>query len=69
MESATHLNRYRTEKKDGSKEIWMALKDSDAGQAGLRECYKIERKHGEAKGNHGLRRCRYLGWMRYAIQA
>ena len=69
MHSAIHLNRYRTEKKDGNKEIWMALKESDAYRAGQRERYKIERKYGEAKENHGLRRCRYLGWMRYAIQA
>jgi hypothetical protein len=45
----------------------MALKESDAYQSGQRERYKIERKHGEAKENHGLRRCRYLGWTRYAI--
>ena len=31
--------------------------------------YNIERKFGEAKTNHGLRRCRYVGRARYAIQA
>jgi IS5 family transposase len=69
MQSAIHLNRYRTEKKDGNKGIWLALKESDAYRAGQRERYKIERKYGEAKENHGLRRCRYVGWIRYAIQA
>ena len=69
LQSAIHLNRYRTEKKDRNKEIWIALKQSPAYRAGLRERYKIERKYGEAKENHGLRRCRYVGWMRYAIQA
>jgi IS5 family transposase len=69
LKSAIHLNRYRTEKKDGNKEVWIAMKESDAYKAGQRERYKIERKYGEAKENHGLRRCRYLGWIRYAIQA
>ena len=31
--------------------------------------YEIECTYGEAKGCHGLRRCRYPGWMRYASQA
>jgi IS5 family transposase len=69
LQSAIHLNRYRTEKKDGNKEVWMALKASAGYEAGQKERYKIERKYGEAKQNHGLRRCRYLGWIRYAIQA
>jgi IS5 family transposase len=69
LKSAIHLNRYRTEKKDGNKEIWVAMKESEAYQAGQAERYKIERKYGEAKEYHGLRRCRYLGWIRYAIQA
>ena len=69
LKSAIHLNRYRTEKKDQNKEVWIALKQSPAYQAGQRERYQIERKYGEANEYHGLRRCRYLGWMRYAIQA
>jgi len=69
MRSAIHLNRYRTEKKDGNKGIWFEMKESEAYRAGQTERYKIERKYGEAKEYHGLRRCRYLGWMRYAIQA
>ncbi len=47
----------------------MTLKASPGYRAGQKERYKIERKYGEAKENHGLRRCRYLGRMRYAIQA
>jgi len=31
--------------------------------------YKIECKYGEAQEHHGLRMCRYLGRLRYAIQA
>ncbi len=69
LQSAIHLNRYRTEKKDRNKEVWVALKASPGYRASQKERYKIERKYGEAKENHGLRRCRYLGRMRYAIQA
>ena len=69
LRSAIHLNRYRTEKKNGNKRIWIRMMNSEAYRAGQRERHRIERKYGEAKKFHGLRRCRYLGWMRYAIQA
>jgi len=69
LHSAIRLNRYRTEKKDRNQEVWRALKDSPAYRAGQKERYKVERKYGEAKENHGLRRCRYVGWLRYALQA
>lgn len=55
--------------KDGNKEIWTEMVNSEAYWEGQRERHKIERKDGEAKEYHGLRRCRYIGWMRYAIQA
>jgi IS5 family transposase len=67
--SAIILNRYRTEKKDKNKQVWIDLKKTPQYQAGKKERYKIERKFGEAKANHGLRRCRYVGRLRYAIQA
>ena len=69
LHSALHLNDYRTQKKDKNKEVWLRLQQSKAYQEGLRLRYKIERKFGEGKENHGLRRCRYRGRMRYAIQA
>jgi IS5 family transposase len=69
LHSSLKLNKYRTEKKDGNKQVWVELLASDEYQAGQRVRYKIERKFGEAKTNHGLRRCRYLGRMRYTIQA
>jgi IS5 family transposase len=69
MHSGILLNRYRTEKKDKNKQVWIELKETPQYQAGKRERYKIERKFGEAKANHGLRRCRYVGRLRYAIQA
>lgn len=69
IQSAICLNTYRTQKKDANKEIWLELKDSVAYQAGLKERYKIERKFGECKQQHGLGRCRYRGLDRYRIQA
>ena len=69
MHSAIILNDYRTEKKDRNKQVWIDLKQTDQYQAGTSERYKIERKFGEAKTNHGLRRCRYVGRPRYAVQA
>lgn len=69
LHSAIILNDYRTEKKDKNKQVWIDLKKTARYRAGKRERYKIERKFGEAKANHGLRRCRYLGRARYAIQA
>lgn len=68
LHSALKLNKYRTQKKDGNKELWLALEQTAEYQAGQRVRYKIERKYGEAKQNHGLRRCRYLGRIRYVIQ-
>lgn len=68
LHSAIKLNRYRTEKKDANKDVWLALKDTPEYQAGQAIRYKIERKYGEAKAYHGLRRCRYVGRLRYAIQ-
>jgi IS5 family transposase len=69
LHSAIILNRYRTEKKDRNKEVWIDLKETPQCQAGTRERYKIERKCGEAKQYHGLRHCRYVGRVRFAIQA
>ena len=68
LHSSLKLNKYRTEKKDKNKEVWVDLLASDEYQAGQRERYKIERKYGEVKVHHGLRRCRYVGRMRYLIQ-
>jgi len=68
IHSAISLNDYRTEKKDESKVLWQRLKGTPQYRIGLGERYKIERKFGEAKSQHGLRRCRYVGLLRYAIQ-
>ena len=67
--SALRLHAYRTQKKDGNKEVWRVLQATPEYQAGLAERYKIERKFGESKLWHRLGRCRYLGLWRYGIQA
>jgi IS5 family transposase len=69
LHSAIHLNAYRTHKKDPNKQGWLELQASREYQAGLSERYKIEAKFGEGKRGHGLRRCRYLGLLRYGVQA
>jgi IS5 family transposase len=68
IQSAIRLKRNRTEKKDPHKGVWLRLMASEGYQAGLDERYKVERKFGEAKLGHGLRRCRYVGMVKYAIQ-
>ena len=69
IHSAIRLNRYRTHKKDPHKDVWLQLLATPEYEQGLKERYKIERKFGEAKQQHGLRRCHYLGIIRYAIQS
>ena len=65
--SALCLNDYRTRLYPEG--LWADTKASEEYRAGLRERYKIERKNAEAKRRHGLDRCRYLGWRKYALQA
>lgn len=69
LHSAICLKDIRTKKKDGNKEVWLELFQSPAYQDGRKERYKIERKFGEAKQGHGLGRCRYLGLLKFGIQA
>ena len=69
LHSAIRLKRTRTEKRDGNKEVWVALQATPQYQAGQQERYKMERKYGEAKEYHGLRRCRYVGWLCCTLQA
>lgn len=67
--SALKLKESRTHKKDSNTQVWENLEASPQHQAGLAERYKIERKFGEAKRWHGFGRCRYVGLVRYGIQA
>ncbi|MBC7222816.1 MAG: IS5 family transposase [Anaerolineae bacterium] len=69
MHSAIRLKAFRTKKKDPNKEVWQRLLERREYWEGQRERYKVEQKFGEAKERHGLRRCRYVGWLRFALQA
>jgi len=68
LHDALKLNDYRTQKKDAHKGVWEELQASEHYQNGIRQRYQIERKFGEAKREHGLGRCRYVGLIRYALQ-
>lgn len=67
--SALRLNDYRTRSSSRRCQFWQRVKDTPEYQMGEAERYKIERKFGEGKRWHGFGRCRYLGLLRYAIQA
>jgi IS5 family transposase len=69
INSAIRLKKQRWGKRDPNKEQWLKLMESVAYQEGLKERYKVERKFGEARKWHGFTRCRYLGFIRHAIQS
>jgi IS5 family transposase len=63
------LNDQRTAASNANREYWQQGQDSPAYRAGLAVRYKVERKFAEAKRWQGLGRCRYLGLLRFGIQA
>ena len=67
--SALRLNAYRTATTNKHRDSWQQVKDAPAYRAGLAERYKVERKFAEAKLWHRFGRCRYLGLLRYGVQA
>ena len=69
LHSAIRIKRNRINKKDSNKQVWHNLINTPEYKQGSAERYKIERKFGEAKQTHGLGRCRYLGRMKFGIQA
>lgn len=66
---AFRLRSFRTGGDTPKSLYWQSIQASPEYQAGEAERYKIERKFGEAKRWHGFGRCRYLGLVRYGIQA
>lgn len=64
-----HLRRFRTEKQDPNKEVWLALQADAEYQAARAQRYRVEQPFGPLKQKHGFGRCRYLGLERYRIQA
>jgi IS5 family transposase len=69
LHSAIRVRKFRINKKDNNKQVWLDLIKTPQYQQGLKERYKIERKFGEAKQGHGFGRCRYIGIARFAVQA
>jgi len=69
IHSGIRLNNYRTKNKHGHTEVWLAMKETPEYALAGAVRYKVERKFGEAKEGHGLRRCRYVGVVRYQLQA
>jgi IS5 family transposase len=67
--SALRLNAYRTATTNQHRDYWQQVKDAPAYRVGLAERYKVERKFAEAKLWHRFGRCRYLGLLRYGVQA
>ncbi len=68
LRSAILLKNNRLKKKDSNKEVWQEMVRTEKYQQGRREQYKIERKFGEAKLQHGLGRCQYIGLEKYEVQ-
>lgn len=66
---AIRLKKTRINKKNPNKEIWIKLIKTNQYQEGLKIRYQIERKYGEGKLSHGLRRARYLGEKKFHLQA
>ncbi|MFC1593236.1 hypothetical protein ACFL4C_04405, partial [Candidatus Omnitrophota bacterium] len=52
-----------------SKSREIMCKESIDYQVGLKERYKVERTFGEARKWHGYVQCRYLGFVRHAVQS
>ena len=69
LHSGILLKKTRTHNKDRNKEVWFRLLETPQYQQAKKERYKIERKFGEAKQVLGFARCRYVGLLRFGIQA
>jgi len=67
--SAIRIKDSRLKKKDKNKEPWLKLVRSNEYKEGLKVRYKVERKFGDCKKNHGLGRSRYRGLKGYNLQA
>jgi IS5 family transposase len=68
LKDAIHLNNYRTDKPPENCQLWLHIKREPEYRQGIKKRYKIEQKFGEAKTQHGLRRCRYIGLAGFFIQ-
>lgn len=69
LQSGITLHNYRTQKKDGHKEVWLELAANPSHQQGVQARYRVEQVFGWAKAWGGLEQCRYLGYARFRLQA
>ena len=69
MDVAIALRRFRLSKKDANKERWHELVATPEYQEASKLRYRVEQPFGQAKDKHGFERCRYLGLLKYGIQA
>ena len=67
--SSVSVNDCRTKKRDANKQRWVDLLATPEHEAATKVRYRVEQPFGTAKQRHGFGRCRYLGLLRYAIQA
>jgi IS5 family transposase len=67
--SAIMIRRFRTEKKDGHKQLWLDLLADPWYELGCQVRYRIERTFGEAKLWHRLGLARYRGLANFKIQS
>ena len=63
------LRKTRTTKKDANKQRWIALQATPQYQAATKLRYRVEQPFGQAKDKHGFEGCRYIGLVKYGIQA
>jgi len=67
ISSALCLKEYRT--RIYPEGLWADIKGSADYRDGLSQRYKIEQKNAEAKKQHRLARCWYIGLAKYTVQA
>lgn len=69
LRSAITLRTFRTHKKDGNKQPWLAQETDPQYRAWRAQRYRVEQPFGTLKRWNGFGRCRYLGLKRYDTQA
>lgn len=69
LDIAVTLNDYRTAKNDAIHARWHELVADPLYQERKGQRFRVEQPYGIAKLWHGFERCRYLGLVRYRIQA
>jgi transposase, IS5 family len=63
------LRAFRLHKQDDNRQVWEELARSPDYQEATGQRYRVEQPFGWVKDKHGFERCRYLGLLRYGLQA